>query len=433
VKIIKVKNKKNIKYLNKNLEIPLNFKNNKLKDISNVTRLAGYEYTNLWETTNNLDSIISLRGRNILNVNSLNLDEYDRISHELSNKLIRSKLFKNDLVFPCVGTVGKVYLVKENNKYHINQNIAKITPTKINPLYLSYFMISKKVKQQISFYDQGAGRGNILVGDLREFNIFYPNDINQQEKIAQVLSQQEEQVNNIQKLIEKLEKRNQYYAERLLSGELRVREGEEGNIEFYENDSKITFELNKKTIKNCFNNKNIETWQISKFKDFIKEREKSKISVKEATNTGEYPFFNCSSSLTYTHNTFNYKEESLILSTGGLPSVHYYNKPFANSSDTYVVYSEKVDNKYLYYYLKHNLKRLESCFQGSGLKHLNKKLFKLEKLYLPLKIKEQKRIAKVLDKLNNESNNLKLLLEKEQKRFEWLSDALLSGEYQIVD
>ena len=96
MKIIKVKNKKNIKYLNKNLEIPLNFKNNKLKDISNVTRLAGYEYTNLWETTNNLDSIISLRGRNILNVNSLNLDEYDRISHELSNKLIRSKLFKND-------------------------------------------------------------------------------------------------------------------------------------------------------------------------------------------------------------------------------------------------------------------------------------------------------------------------------------------------
>ncbi len=293
--------------------------------------------------------------------------------------------------------------------------------------YFSYLL-----KPILPKYVTKTDNRKLMSGTVSKIPFIYNNKVVEQEKIAQVLSQQEEQVNNIQKLIEKLEKRNQYYAERLLSGELRVRENEEGNVEFYENDSKKTFEFNRKIIKHCFNN-NIETWHISKFKDFIKEREKSKISVKEATNTGEYPFFNCSSSLTYTHNTFNFKEESLILSTGGLPSVHYCNKPFANSSDTYVIYSEKVDNKYLYYYLKHNLKRLESCFQGSGLKHLNKKLFKLEKLYLPLEIKEQKRIANVLDKLNSEANNLKFLLEKEQKRFEWLSDALLSGEYQIVD
>lgn len=38
-----------------------------------------------------------------------------------------------------------------------------------------------------------------------------------------------------------------------------------------------------------------------------------------------------------------------------------------------------------------------------------------------------------LDKINSELSKVEELFEKEQKRFDWMSDALLSGEYQIVD
>ena len=72
----------------------------------------------------------------------------------------------------------------------------------------------------------------------KDYVLNYPiidADVNTYLNIGAVLSQQEGQVNKIKSLIEKLEKRNQYYAERLLSGELRVREGDDGKVEFYEN------------------------------------------------------------------------------------------------------------------------------------------------------------------------------------------------------
>lgn len=42
-------------------------------------------------------------------------------------------------------------------------------------------------------------------------------------------------------------------------------------------------------------------------------------------------------------------------------------------------------------------------------------------------------IAAFLGKLEDEKQKVQRLLELEEKRFEWLSDKLLSGEYTIED
>lgn len=97
-----------------------------LNEVSKITRLAGAEYSDVWETNPN-GEIIALRGYNIGN-NHINLRDVERITQEMPLKLSRSKLFKDDIVFPCVGSIGKAYLVKEDNRFHINQNIAKLTP-----------------------------------------------------------------------------------------------------------------------------------------------------------------------------------------------------------------------------------------------------------------------------------------------------------------
>ena len=182
-------------------EIPNNWEVKKLDEISNITRLAGAEYSDIWETDDN-GTIIALKGNNI-GKNNLILNDIERITEEMSNRLIRSKLFKNDIVFPCVGTIGKATVINEDNKYHINQNIAKITPSSgINSLYLSYYLMSDFTVKEIFKYNTSSSQPNVLVGNLRKFNIIVPST-EEQEKIASILSIVDEQIDHVDALIEK--------------------------------------------------------------------------------------------------------------------------------------------------------------------------------------------------------------------------------------
>ena len=69
--------------------------------------------------------------------------------------------------------------------------------------------------------------------------------------------------------------------------------------------------------------------------------------------------------------------------------------------------------------------------EGSSVQHAGKHFKKIDEVLIP--IKDQLILNKIFKEQFEEIDKLKLLKEKEQKRFEWLSDALLSGEYQIVD
>ena len=167
-------------------EIPEEWNINRLEEISTITRLAGYEYTEYWKPNPN-GSIIALRGFNISG-NKLDLRNVERITEELSLKLKRSKLYKDDIVFPCVGSIGNAVLIEENNKYHINQNIAKLTANStIFPLFLTHILLSDITKRQIIRFNASTSQPNVLVGNLRKFLVPIP-PFNEQKIIASILS-----------------------------------------------------------------------------------------------------------------------------------------------------------------------------------------------------------------------------------------------------
>lgn len=77
----------------------------------------------------------------------LDLGNVETISKEPSNQLSRSKLCRGDVVFPCVGSIGKAAVINENEKYHINQNIAKITPNDtLSSQFLTNVLLSDTTK-----------------------------------------------------------------------------------------------------------------------------------------------------------------------------------------------------------------------------------------------------------------------------------------------
>ena len=131
---------------------------------------------------------------------------------------------------------------------------------------------------------------------------------------------------------------------------------------------------------------------FERFDKLLKFLPKSKIKAGNGQNIGKYPFFTSSATLSKFIDTFNYEDESLIFGSGGNASIHYCNQKFATSTDCFVVNkdSEDIDVKYVYYYLKSNIKILEDGFKGAGLKHISKKYISEIKIPL-LSLQDQKK------------------------------------------
>ena len=80
----------------------------KLGEVCDVTKLAGFEFTE-YVKYSSTGEIIALRGLNVKN-GKLILDDIKYIDGSNLSKLSRSKLFKGDILFTYVGTVGQVQL-----------------------------------------------------------------------------------------------------------------------------------------------------------------------------------------------------------------------------------------------------------------------------------------------------------------------------------
>lgn len=206
-------------------DIPAHWEIQKLGRVATITRLAGYEYTEYWEPKED-GEITALRGFNIGFNQLQKMDNVEKISNTLSNRLVRSRLFVNDIVYPCVGTIGKAYLVQENDKYHINQNIAKLTPSaEVNPFFLAYFLLCDACMFQVYYFNTSDAQPSILVGNLRRFKLPLP-PIQEQIKIANYITEALEKmdvtISNIEREIELLDEFKQSLIYEVVTGKVKV-------------------------------------------------------------------------------------------------------------------------------------------------------------------------------------------------------------------
>lgn len=188
------------------------WKKKEFNEILEITRLAGYEYSEYWEEDPNKE-IIALRGYNI-GKGKLVLINLGYISNSLSLKLIRSRLFYGDIVYPCVGTIGNAVVIEEDNKYHIQQNIAKLTPKEgTSPYFICQFLMSDLGMNEVYRFNATSSQPNVLVGSLRKFEVPIPA-YEEQQKIADCLSSLDELITKQTEKIEELK----YHKKGLMQG-----------------------------------------------------------------------------------------------------------------------------------------------------------------------------------------------------------------------
>ena len=176
-----------------------------LGNISDVTKLAGFEFTK-YVTYEDTGSIIAIRGLNCKN-GSLDLRDVKYIDNSDFSKLSRSKLYVGDILYTYVGTVGEVAVVDKNDKYYLAPNVSRIRLSKdYNSDFIKQLLGSKKFYNKIVFpLIATSSQPALSMENLRRFKLRVPS-IKEQKKIASLFNAIDERIATQNKIIEDLKK-----------------------------------------------------------------------------------------------------------------------------------------------------------------------------------------------------------------------------------
>ncbi|WP_283592862.1 restriction endonuclease subunit S [Paraclostridium bifermentans] len=152
----------------------MNWDIKKVGEISFVTKLAGFEYTQ-YINYQDEGEVIVVKGLNVKE-KKLRLENVSYIDKETSDLLPRSQLKKNDLVMTYVGiNIGDVAIVDENNRYHLAPNVAKISlldDNNINPVFMVNLLYMSRI-----LFSSGAtntAKQALNMARIRDIDIMIP-------------------------------------------------------------------------------------------------------------------------------------------------------------------------------------------------------------------------------------------------------------------
>ena len=156
----------------------------KLGDIADVTKLAGFEFTE-HVVYSDEGNVIALRGLNIKN-GQLILDDVKYIDGSNFSKLSRSKLFIDDIMFTYVGTVGEVAIIKENDRFYLAPNVSRIRVKSDDlPKFISHYMRTDNFKNKVIFpLIATSSQPALSMENIRKFTINIPINREEQDCLA---------------------------------------------------------------------------------------------------------------------------------------------------------------------------------------------------------------------------------------------------------
>lgn len=388
----------------------------KIKDLCEAINGSAFKPTEWSENGLKIVRIQNLNGSEVFNFYNGNIEKKVLIDNE-------------DIVFSWSGSIGTSFgAFKWNGETALlNQHIFKIVPKENVDNHWLYFQLKYNTNKIEKLAHGAGGLVHVKKGDFESFEISLQS-LSEQVKISNFLINEEKKIKKIKKILEKIEIRNQYYADKLLHGELSIINGSliNNNTELREfsiNDivlkkitkgatpSNITTEKSELNTVNYYkietlNKKLIEKYYITEKDHEIMSRSKLK------------------------------KDDILVTIAGSLGKIAIVtneNLP-ANINQAIAIIRvdhTKCDNKYVYHFMKTIKSQIEKNKNNGVIQNLNLETLSNFKIMLPMNISYQKNISNFLDNLENEKEKVEKLLKLEEQRFEWLSDKLLSGEYVI--
>lgn len=267
-----------------------------------------------------------------------------------------------DLLLALYGaTSGDIAISKI--KGAINQAILCIR-TKQNKKFIESVW-NKHVERLLQTYLQG-GQGNLSADIVKNIPFYFANS-NEQDKLAKFISLLDERIATQNKIIEDLKKLKSAISERLF-----------------------------KSVKGF-------TVLLSDLCDIVKGKQ---INGENLSDSGNYYVMNGGTEPSGYYDNYNVEASTISISEGGNSCgyVQFNTSPFWSGGHCYSIQNiaDKVDNMYLYHYLKSNEDAIMKLRIGSGLPNIQKKDLAMFKIIVP-KIEWQIKISTFLSSLERKA------------------------------
>lgn len=353
------------------------------------------------------------------------------VSEERYNQDKNIQLNNGDVLVSKDGTIGKVAFVDNlPKKATLNSGIFVIRPLNDNyyPLYLNYIMNSKVFIDFLEKLSAGSTINHLYQKDFLWFKFPLP-PLPEQKAIAKVLSDIDELIESMEKLIHKKKQIKQGAMQELLTGKNRLA-GFSGKWEVKRLEDMC---LKDGLVRGPFGGALKKEYFVDRGYKVYEQRN----AIYQTVNIGEYYIdekkFN-------ELKRFEVKAGDFIVSCSGtigkifqIPKKH--EKGIINQALLKIrLDSTKVDNQFFYHYFswdRFQAKILDNT-QGGAMKNIVG-MSVLKNITIPLPpLPEQKAIAQILSDMDAEIEALEKKLDKYKKIKEGMMEKLLTGQVRLV-
>lgn len=147
-----------------------------------------------------------------------------KVDRDSVNGLDKFKLRGGDFVFGMSGSLNNYGRVeKKDLPCYLNQRVGRILAKECaNQAFITYLYLSDSIQQSILDKAAGAAQLNISISDLRSMVVYYPC-IEEQQKIAAVLSAADAEISTLEKKLACLRDEKKALMQQLLTGKRRVK------------------------------------------------------------------------------------------------------------------------------------------------------------------------------------------------------------------
>lgn len=377
--------------------------------------------------------ILFLSTSNIKN-NKLVLDDCKYITKEKFDSLNKGKLKNNDLIITLRGTIGSVAKFNTSLKHEtgfINAQmlIIRVLEDSISTDYLWSFLSSDKCQNNIDVISSGSAQPQLTKKDLLCLKVAIP-PLEEQQKIAEILSTVDAQIDDTDKLIEKTKELKKGLMQRLLTkgiGHSEFKKSEVGEIPVEWKVVKINDiceivdyrgKTPQKVDKGIFlvTAKNIGKGYIdyTSSQEYIKESDYDSVMSRGTPEIGDVLF-------------------TTEAPLGNIANVDNINIALAQRVIKFRGDKDRLNNYYLKYYMLGERFQQDILHEATGSTVLGIKGSRLKNVLLAVPpLYEQEKIAHILTAVDNqisEYENEKIKLEELKKG---LMQQLLTGKIRVV-
>jgi type I restriction enzyme S subunit len=130
---------------------------------------------------------------------------------------------RGDIVYSRNGTYGVASYVNDDQKFAIGQDVCLILAEKVLSKFVYYQLNSFIVKNQVNAVAAGSTFMRINLNTIKKFNVAVPGSSAEEEKITEILSSIDSNLEGKLKKLEKMEKVKKGLMQDLLTGKVRVK------------------------------------------------------------------------------------------------------------------------------------------------------------------------------------------------------------------